>query len=97
MSIKIFATYLLAMAIPTLAIVGCTEDEETSPEDTSAEATFAKRLVGTFVRVSPVPAPDGSTAYLRPTITLEASDSPTTAIQSLSTEAFFDDSNSEVV
>jgi hypothetical protein len=77
--------WFVATIVSIVTFVGCS-DASTAPE-----AAFAQRLVGSYERVSTVPAPDGSTAYLRVSLTIEASESPTTVIQSLTTEAFFDE------
>ena len=86
------ANVFFAMVVSTVGVVGCGDDPGTTPE-----AAFAQRLIGTFERVSPVPAPDGSTAYLLQTVLFEASDSPNTVIQTLTTEAYFDEGLTERV
>lgn len=85
MGMKSRGLYAFA-AIASVAIIGCSTDADPTPE-----AAHAERLIGTYERVSPVPAPDGSTAYLLQTVELEGSTSPNTITQRLSTEAFFDE------
>jgi hypothetical protein len=90
-------TCLFAIVSSVAFGIGCptqAPDESTTPSD---EATFAEKLIGSYERVSPTPAPDGSTAYLLQTVTIEAGDSPTTFQQVLTTEAFFDEALTEQV
>jgi len=85
-------TYVSAILGAALVVAGCSSGAESSPE-----ATFAKELIGTYERVAPVPAPDGSTAYLRQIVAVSASDSPNTVTQTLTTEAFFDEELTQAV
>jgi len=76
----------VVVAVSATVAVACSNSDEATPEE-----AFASRLVGTFERVSPVPAPDGSTAYLRQILTIEGSESAETITQALTTEAYFDE------
>jgi hypothetical protein len=86
MKYKELGKWIVATIVSTMGLVGCSDDASTAPE-----ASFARRLIGSYERISTVPAPDGSTAYLLLSLTIEQSESSTTVIQSLKTEAFFDE------
>lgn len=83
MRIRSFGTKAVALVVTAMGVVAC-------GDGTSAEEDFAQRLTGKYQRLSPVPAPGGGTAYLRQTLTIEASPSPDTVTQTLTTEAFLD-------
>ena len=87
---------IVAAIVSTLGAVAC-GPVEPAENEVSPEAAFAQRLVGTYERVSPVPAPDGSTAYLRITLTIAASGTPEIVTQGLTTDVFFDEALTEQV
>ena len=87
---------IVTAIVSTLGAVAC-GPVEPAEKEVSPEASFAQRLVGTYERVAPVPAPDGSTAYLRNTLTITVSESPEIVTQSLTSDVFFDEALTEQV
>jgi hypothetical protein len=80
---------IFTLILPVTWTAAC--DTDASHHATSPEAAFARRLLGQYMRVSPVPAPGGGTAYLREIVTIEGTETPSVVLESFTMEAFFDE------
>jgi hypothetical protein len=89
MKTRTLRTCVFALMGPAIGTVA--GDSEAHHDDTRPEVTFARRLVGQYARISAVPAPGGGTAYLRETVTIEDTDTPSVVLESFTMEAFFDE------
>ena len=85
MDVQLGAKHIVAVIVSAMGLAACGGGSAVRPEE-----AFAQRLMGKYVRVSTVPAPGGGTAYLRQTVTIEPSPVWDTVVQTLTTEAFFD-------